>query len=59
MSRDREALIDIVESIKLVLQYVERVDIDALAANIEKQDGILRRITMIGKATKRLSRELS
>ncbi len=55
MSRDREALIDIVESIKLILRYVEGIDIDALAANIEKQDAILRRITIIGEATKRLS----
>lgn len=57
MSRDREALIDIVEAIKLILRYVEAVDFDSLAANIEKQDAILRRITIIGEATKRLSKE--
>jgi hypothetical protein len=44
MSHDQEALIDIVEAIKLILQYVEAVDFDALVANIEKQDAILRRI---------------
>jgi uncharacterized protein with HEPN domain len=57
MSRDREALIDIVEAIKLILHYVEGVDFDRLAANIEKQDAILRRITIIGEATKRLSKD--
>jgi uncharacterized protein with HEPN domain len=57
MSRDREALIDIVEAIKLILRYVEAVDFDRLAANIEKQDAILRRITIIGEATKRLSKD--
>lgn len=57
MLRDREALIDIVEAIKLILRYVEGVDFDSLAANIEKQDAILRRITIIGEATKRLSKE--
>lgn len=57
MSRDREASIDIVEAIKLILHYVEGVDFDGLAANIEKQDAILRRITIIGEATKRLSKE--
>jgi uncharacterized protein with HEPN domain len=57
MSRDREALIDIVEAIKLILRYVEAVDFDDLAANIEKQDAILRRITIIGEATKRLSKD--
>jgi len=55
MSRDSEALIDILEAIKLVLQYAEGQDFDSLAANIEKQDAILRRITIIGEATKRLS----
>lgn len=57
MSHDREALIDIVEAIKLILRYVEAVDFDNLAANIEKQDAILRRITIIGEATKRLSKD--
>jgi uncharacterized protein with HEPN domain len=36
MSRNREALIDIAEAIKLILRYVEAVDFDILAANIEK-----------------------
>lgn len=57
MSRDREALIDIVEAVKLILRYVEAVDFDDLVANIEKQDAILRRITIIGEATKRLSKD--
>ncbi len=57
MSRDREALIDIVEAIKLILRYVEAVDLDTLAVNIEKQNAILRRITIIGEATKRLSKD--
>lgn len=59
MSRDREALIDIVivEAIKLILRYVEGVDFASLTVKIEKQDAILRRITIIGEATKRLSKE--
>lgn len=57
MSRDQEAIIDITESIKLILQYVKGIDQDALAVNYEKQDAILRRITIIGEATKRLSPE--
>lgn len=55
MLRDQAALIDILEAIKLIFRYVEGVDPDALAANVEKQDAILRRITIIGEATKRLS----
>lgn len=57
MSRDLETLIDIIEAIKLILRYVEEVDFASLEANVEKQDAILRRITIIGEATKRLSKE--
>jgi len=56
MLRDQEALVDIIEAIKLIFQYAEGVDAQALAINIEKQDAILRRITIIGEATKRLSK---
>jgi uncharacterized protein with HEPN domain len=57
MSRNQEALVDIVEAIRLIVQYVEGVDQDSLVANVEKQDAILRRITIIGEATKRLSKD--
>lgn len=57
MSYDTEAVIDIVESCKLILQYTQGVDYDSLHLNFEKQDAILRRITIIGEATKRLSLE--
>jgi uncharacterized protein with HEPN domain len=57
MLRDQEALLDIIEAIRLILQYVEDVDPELLAANIEKQDAVLRRITIIGEATKRLSKD--
>ena len=39
------------------MQYARGIDQDALAVNYEKQDAILRRITIIGEATKRLSPE--
>jgi len=35
MSRDPEALIDIIEAIKLILQYSGGVSLEALAANRE------------------------
>ncbi|MEP0917544.1 DUF86 domain-containing protein [Leptolyngbya sp. DQ-M1] len=57
MSRDQEAPIDITEAIKLIFQYSADVSPEALAANLEKQDAILRRITIIGEATKRLSQK--
>lgn len=57
MERDQEALIDIVAAIKLILQYAEGTTLDALTTNMEKQDAILRRITIIGEATKKLSKQ--
>ena len=55
MSRDLEALVDILDAIQLIQTYVKEVDQATLAKNIEKQDAILRRITIIGEATKRLT----
>lgn len=57
MSRDKEHLLDIITAIKLIFQYTQGLDAKSLAENIEKQDAILRRITIIGEATKRLSKE--
>ncbi len=54
-NRDQEALIDIVEAIRLILRYADSVSYTQLAHNTEKQDAILRRIMIIGEATKRLS----
>jgi len=43
MSRDREALIDIVEAIKLILRYVEGVDFASLTSNSKfKKSGRVR-----------------
>lgn len=57
MSRDLAALVDISEAIQLINQYIEDVDRYDLSENVEKQDAIIRRITIIGEATKRLSKE--
>lgn len=57
MSRDKEHLVDIITAIKLIFQYTQGLDSKSLAENIEKQDAILRRITIIGEATKRLSKD--
>jgi uncharacterized protein with HEPN domain len=55
--RDQEALTDIIQAIELIFQYIGSTDRQTFARNIEKQDAILRRITIIGEATKRLSPE--
>jgi uncharacterized protein with HEPN domain len=57
MSRNRESLVDIITAIQLIFQYTQGIDAQSLSRNLEKQDAILRRITIIGEATKRLSKE--
>lgn len=57
MSRDRESLIDIEDSIELIFRYTANVSEAELDANFEKQDAVLRRFIIIGEATKRLSAE--
>lgn len=57
MPRDQETLVDIMRAIELIVQYTQGVDYNELSQNLEKQDAILRRITIIGEATKRLSKE--
>ncbi len=55
MLRDSESLIDIVNAIKRVLRYTDRISRAELKANDEKLSAILYQITIIGEATKRLS----
>lgn len=57
MSKDEASILDIIEAIKRILVYMQGVDFNQLAENVEKQDAILRRIIVIGEATKRLSPE--
>ncbi|WP_373479093.1 DUF86 domain-containing protein [Geminocystis sp.] len=56
MLRDKEVLLDIFTAITLIFRYMKDVDYDSFLENTEKQDAVLRRITIIGEATKRLSR---
>lgn len=57
MPRDQEALVDIFTAINLIFLYTKGIDYDQFMANTEKQDAVLRRITIIGEATKRLSKD--
>lgn len=55
--RDNESLIDISDSIHLIMRYTQGIDLDRFIQNEEKQDAVLRRLIIIGEATKRLSPE--
>jgi uncharacterized protein with HEPN domain len=57
MSRDRESVLDITEAVRKILAYTAGVTLAEFLANDEKQDAVLRRILVVGEATKRLSSE--
>ncbi len=55
MSRDQQAILDIIDSIELIQNYT-RSNHWSQARTIE-YDAVIRRLTIIGEATKRLSME--
>jgi len=57
MSKDKESVLDIIESAQKILAYTAGVTFTEFQINDEKQDAVLRRILVIGEATKRLSPE--
>ena len=57
MSRDKESILDIIEAVKKILAYTAGVTSADFLKNDEKQDAVLRRILVVGEATKRLSPE--
>jgi uncharacterized protein with HEPN domain len=59
MSRSFAILLgEILEAIELVRGYTEGLDFDAFAANVEKQDSVIRRIEIIGEAVKGIPLEI-
>ena len=57
MSRDSASLLDIVRAGELVLQFAQGLNREQLASDILRQSAILYQISIMGEATKRLSRE--
>jgi uncharacterized protein with HEPN domain len=57
MPRDKESILDIIEAVKKILAYTADVTLADFLTNDEKQDAVLRRILVVGEATKRLSSE--
>jgi len=53
----KEAILDIIEAVKKILAYTACVTSADFLKNDEKQDAVLRRILVVGEATKRLSPE--
>jgi uncharacterized protein with HEPN domain len=57
MSRDSASLLDIVRAGQLILQFAQGVSREQLESDLMRQSAILYQITIMGEATKRLSRE--
>ena len=55
--RDLQSLFDMLESGRLVQQYLAGRDLDSFLEDVQLQDSVLRRLEIIGEAARRLSRE--
>ncbi|MGL5083466.1 MAG: HepT-like ribonuclease domain-containing protein [Microcoleaceae cyanobacterium] len=53
MSRDEQSLLDIADSIRLIMEYA--INWDSFTQSVRDQDAVIRRLIVIGEATKRLS----
>lgn len=55
MERDRAYLLDIIESAKLALSYINEVSREEFLRDTQCQDSVIRRIEIIGEAARRVS----
>lgn len=55
MNRDQSYLIDIFESSKIILSYLDQKTIEDFLEDIQLQDSVIRRLEIIGEATSRIS----
>ena len=54
--RDRGLLYDILDSARLIVQYVDGFTPETFGRDTKTQDAVIRRIEIIGEAAKRLTR---
>jgi len=57
MYRDQSYLVDIFESSKIILSYLDQKTIEDFLEDIQLQDSVIRRLEIIGEATARISIE--
>ena len=57
MERDIGYLIDMLNSAKLAMGYLEKSDKETFLSDVRTQDAVVRRIEIIGEASKRLSEQ--
>jgi len=57
MQRELAYLLDILQSANLIRQFVHGLDEAQFFADVLRQDAVIRRIEVIGEATRRIARE--
>jgi uncharacterized protein with HEPN domain len=57
MQRDKEYLLDILEAAKLALAYVDKKSREEFFNDTQCQDAVIRRLEIIGEASRRISEE--
>ncbi len=57
MQRDKEYLLDILEAAKLAVAYVNNKTKEEFFNDLQCQDAVIRRLEIIGEASKRISEE--
>ena len=57
MQRDKGHLFDILEAARLALSYIEDKSLDTFLKDTQCQDAVIRRLEIIGEASRRLSDE--
>ena len=57
MQRDREYLFDIIEAAKIALEYVDEKTMEDFLKDLQCQDAVIRRLEIIGEASRRISKE--
>lgn len=55
MQRDRQFLLDMLQSAELIITYTNQCDKDEFINNIQLQDSVIRRLLVIAEAAKRIS----
>lgn len=58
MNKDKGYLVDIAESMRLAVSHMGNATFEAFKSDVLKVDGVVRRLEIVGEATKRLSRAL-
>jgi uncharacterized protein with HEPN domain len=57
MLRDKASLMDILESARIAVEHVGSKRMEEFVADIQCQDAVIRRLEMIGEASRRISHE--